>query len=148
VTFQTTYTPELADRICELVETGTPLSRVCKMEGFPTAGTVYRWLRVYPEFEENYSRSKRTQLEMLAEEMLEIADDESQDRGNSTKVNRDRVKIDTRKFLLERLLPEKFGNKMRNEISGPNGGPVASVEVDKEQLARYVAFLSSKKEES
>lgn len=147
MTFKTTYTPELADAICEKVETGTPLSRVCKMEGFPTAATVYRWLREYPEFLDKYSVSKRVQLEMLAEEMLELADDDSEDRGNSTRVNRARVQIDTRKFILERLLPEKFGNKMRNEISGPNGGPVASVEIDKEQLARYVAFLSSKKEE-
>lgn len=147
MTFKTTYTKELGERICELVENGTPLSRIAQIEGMPTAPTVYRWMRVYPEFREEYERAKRTQLEMLAEEMLEIADDESQDRGNSAKVNRDRVKIDTRKFLLERLLPDKYGNKTRNEISGPNGGPVASVEIDKEQLARYVAFLASKKEE-
>lgn len=150
MTFQVKYpyTEELGDRICELVENGTPLSRVCKMEGFPSAAVVYYWLRKIPEFEAKYSISKRVQLEGLADEMLEIADDTSEDRGNSVKVNRDRVKIDTRKFLLERLLPDKYGNKTRNEISGPNGGPVASVEINKEELARMIAFATSKKEEN
>lgn len=141
-----TYTPEIADKICEYVENGMALSRVCKLEGMPTPATVYRWLRNFPEFNEAYTRAKDTQLEMLAEEILEIADDGSEDKGNNLKVQRDRLKVDSRKFLLERLRPDKYGTRNRSEVSGPNGGPIP-VEVDKEQLARYVMFLASKKEE-
>ena len=149
MTFQVKYpyTKAIADQICEKVENGTPLSRVCKMEGFPSPSVVYYWLRKIPEFEQQYGLAKRNQLELMAEEILEIADDSAGDKGNSANVNRARLMVDARKFILERLMPEKFGNKMRNEISGPNGGPVASVEVDKEELARMIAFVSSQKKE-
>lgn len=144
MTTKTLYSEALTDRICELVENGMPLSRVCKMEDMPTAHTVYAWLRKYPEFLEKYSVSKNTQLEMLAEEILEIADDTTEDRGNSTKVNRDRLRVDTRKFLLEKLRPDKFGVRSKTEITGDGGGPLAVAEVSEESLARYLAFLASK----
>lgn len=148
---KSTYTKEVADRICELIEQKTPIYKIGQMEDMPTCATIYRWLRTFPEFEAAYSISKRIQLETLAEEIIEIADDGSNDKNsdgttNHANVNRARLMVDSRKFVVERLMPEKFGNKIKNEVSGPNGGPVATTEVSKEDLARLIAFTASKED--
>lgn len=48
--------------------------------------------------------------------MLDIADDKEGDP------QRDRLRIDTRKWLASKLKPKKYGDKI--EHSGPEGGPL------------------------
>jgi hypothetical protein len=111
------YTPELADRMCELLAEGVSLRTVCKGEGMPSKATVFRWLRVYPEFLENYSRAKQESADALVEEILDIADDGTNDwmerqnaegkvvgyQPNTEHIQRSRVRIDTRKWIASKM---------------------------------------------
>ena len=115
------YTQELADSICARLADGMSLRTICKAEDMPDASTVFRWLRTKPDFCEQYTRAKEESTEALSEDMLEIADDKNGDP------QRDRLRIETRKWLASKLKPKKYGDKVDLTHSAPGGGPVQTV---------------------
>jgi hypothetical protein len=48
---------------------------------------------------------------------------------NGEHIQRSRVRIDTRKSLLSKMLPKVYGDKTEVAVTGPNGGPVQSENV-------------------
>ncbi|MCX7120111.1 MAG: hypothetical protein NTZ86_09670 [Legionellales bacterium] len=77
-------------------------------------------MAVEKEFSDLYARAKRFQVEVIIDEILEIADDASNDSivnedGKSVidheHINRARLKIDTRKWLAAKLCPRLYGDK-------------------------------------
>ena len=75
-------------------------------------------------------------MEALAEEIFEIADDKPiatitfGENGVKTCVDaagvqRNRLRVDTRKWVMSKLAPKKYGEKL--EHSGPDGGPIQIV---------------------
>jgi hypothetical protein len=89
-------------------------------------------------FSERYARARRDGYDVLAEEMLEIADDATNDFMTRTSesgqnkvldaehVNRSRLRIDARKWLLSKLRPDKYGDDQRIQLTGAGGGAVQS----------------------
>ena len=87
------YSDELATKICGLVAEGYSLRQIGDLPQMPHKRTVKRWLSEKPSFQMEYARAKKEMAEHFAEEMLEIADDGSNDwiereleRGNVIKV--------------------------------------------------------------
>lgn len=114
------YTKEMGDYICELVSsTGHGLLRLTQMyPELPDKVTINRWRYRVPEFRNQYAMAKIVQADILAEECLEIADDNSQDTKvdsegretfNSEFAARARLRVDTRKWLASKLLPKQYG---------------------------------------
>jgi hypothetical protein len=127
-------------RICERLSLGESLRHICEHEDFPDKATIMRWLRDdrYTEFRDQYARARENLVEHWAEEIIDIADDGSNDYMerltkdgkteevlNSEHINRSRLRVDTRKWLMSKLTPKKYGDFMRTELSGADGGPVA-----------------------
>lgn len=122
----TKYTQELADRICEQLASGDSMRTVCKPDDMPSMQTVFSWLRTKPEFLEQYTRAKQEAADAYIEEMLDIADDGTNDwmeyhdkdgnalgwKLNGEHVQRSRVRIDTRKWVASKLKPKKYGDKV------------------------------------
>lgn len=54
-----TYTPELAERICDLIREGKSERQICKMPGMPDAVTLRRWKDTNPEFCTHSARAKQ-----------------------------------------------------------------------------------------
>ncbi len=134
------YTPELADRICKRISEGESVRSICSDETMPSKATVFRWLgddrKI--EFRARYAGAHEAQAEAICDEILEIADDATNDfmdrkRGdgsiervlNSEHVQRSRLRIDSRKWLLSKMLPKKYGDRL--ELSGKDGAPVIPV---------------------
>ncbi len=126
----TLYTKELADLICQRVATTTfGLARLCAMfEDMPAKITVNEWRYRYADFAAQYAQAKLVQADLLAEEMLDIADDGTNDwmesfgedgeigyKLNGEHVNRSRLRIDTRKFLASKLLPKQYGQQAEEQ---------------------------------
>jgi hypothetical protein len=86
---------------------------------------------LHPEFAEQYARARELQAERFADDIIEIADDKSEDvygeleMPNSVAVARAKLRIDSRKWIASKLLPKKYGDKLQTEVSGPDGGPIA-----------------------
>src|SRR5690606_33337300 len=74
-----------------------------------------------------YREAQRASCELLAEEILAIADDSSGDwttdsDGNEVvdheNIQRSRLRVDARKWILAKRHPEKFGDRAQVEHSG------------------------------
>ncbi len=63
------YETEIANAVCDRVMMGEALTAICRDPAMPSLGTVYNWLRRYPEFLADYRRSKA----MVEDIMLELA---------------------------------------------------------------------------
>jgi len=69
----TGYGPEIADAICQRLCLGEPLYRVCQDPAMPSVGTVYNWLRAYPDFLALYRRAKDVAFDYVVEAAAEGA---------------------------------------------------------------------------
>lgn len=116
----TDYTPELANEICNAIaSSNTGVRRLCNQnQSFPNSDTVYRWLSIHEGFSDQYARAKQQQIEVIVDEIIEIADDTSQDTlttntgkviADKEHINRSRLRIDTRKWLASKLVPKIYG---------------------------------------
>jgi hypothetical protein len=54
---------------------------------------------------------------------------------NGEHIQRSRVRIDTRKWLLSKMLPKVYGDKSEVAVTGPNGGEVQTWVTRKGELA-------------
>lgn len=136
------YTPELADRLCEEISTSSKsLKTICAMDGMPSVRTVLRWLREDKGGEENktkgfcaqYARAKEEQADYLTEEMIDIADNGSNDFMTITKgdisyevenkewTSRSKLRVETRKWAASKLKPKKYGDKLDLGMRGKDG---------------------------
>jgi hypothetical protein len=128
------YTDDIAFVVCERLSQGESLRRICSDEEMPGKSTVMRWLNDNKDFRDQYARAREAQADYFAEEIVEIADDSSEDavadpetgavRQNAEFVNRSRLRVDTRKWLMARMAPKKYGDKITQEHQGPDGGPL------------------------
>lgn len=120
------YSKELADKICEQLSEGDSLRTVCKPDGMPSKATVFMWLRTKPEFLDQYTRAKEEAADALADEIMDIADDSTNDwmdinaddgsgeryRLNGEHVQRAKLRIETRKWIMAKAKPKKYGDKL------------------------------------
>lgn len=123
------YTPEAAAEICAQLASGLSLRTVCLEESMPCAKTVFLWLRKFPEFLQQYEQAKAECADALAEEMIDIADDGTNDwmekhdkdgnaigwQVNGEHVQRSRLRVDTRKWIASKLKPKKYGDSMTHK---------------------------------
>jgi hypothetical protein len=120
----TIYNEELADLICLRIATHQMGTRkLCqKYDDMPDDTCIYEWRHKYVEFAHKYAQAKMQQAEIMAEEILDIADDDSQDVRhdkdgneicNSEFVARSRLRVDTRKWLASKLAPKIYGDKQQ-----------------------------------
>lgn len=149
----TDYTPELAAEICKRVAEVGSLRKVCRDEDMPDESTVRKWAIEDREgFYPHYAKAREIGYSGLADETLEIADDGTNDsyvdedggtRINTDVIARSRLRVDTRKWLLSKVLPKVYGDRVINEHSGPNGGPIQTEDVnDSDRAKALVAFLA------
>ena len=94
----------------------------------PNRATVFRWLGKHQEFSDQYARAREEQAEALADEIVSIADQMPPitDNGStdSGHVSWQKNRVEARKWVASKLKPKKYGDKVQQEVSGPNGGPV------------------------
>jgi len=135
----TRYMPALAAKICQQLAEGQSLRSICRDEALPPESTVRGWVVDDHEgFSAQYARARDIGLEVMAEEILEISDDGSNDwmeqldkdgqsagwKLNGEHVQRSRLRVDTRKWILSKLAPKRYGDRVNLEHTGEDGGPI------------------------
>ena len=113
-----TNRPEVSAWIISDMEDGKSLRAACKTQGI-SASTFLRWCDDDAQLAEQYARAKEAGLEVMAEEIQEISDrpavkyatmhGEQVDSGD---VALRRLQVDARKWLLSKMLPKKYGDKL------------------------------------
>lgn len=122
------YTPEEIEKvfqeILEYIEDGKPLRTILRDSDMPSSRTFYIWLDSDPDKVKRYARSTEIRAEEIFEDMLEIADDGTNDFMTITKgdvtynvedkevTSRSRLRLDTRKWMLSKMQPKKYSDKL------------------------------------
>lgn len=128
----TDYTEQLALTICLRLSEGESLRKVCLDDAMPDKSTVLRWIARHESFRDQYAKAKADGAEALAEEIFDIADDGANDwmekfsaegdslgwQLNGEHVQRSRLRIDTRKWYLSKIMPKKYGDRLEVANTG------------------------------
>lgn len=130
------FTQDLADQLCSELSAGRSLRSVCNEDWAPSRVTVFRWLRERDDFRDQYARAKEEAADALADDIIDIADDgtndyvEQQTRNGTyvalaaEHVQRSKLRVDARKWIAAKLKPKKYGDKVEHEHKGEVGHAV------------------------
>lgn len=113
---------DIIDRICKHIsENNASLRSALMLHDMPDATTFYIWINEDESKSKQYARACEQRAENIFEEILEIADENAlditmDDEGgynvNGEIVQRSRLKIDARKWMLSKMQPKKYGDKL------------------------------------
>lgn len=154
-----TYDRTLADLVCERMAEGTPLRQICEAnDSLPGESTIRGWaVQDIDGFAARYARAREAQMEALAEDILQIADDSgldvtldpetSQARIDGEAIQRAKLRVDTRKWLMSKLAPKRYGDKQAVELSG-SVGVERKNDLTDDELAAIAARGSSRTAEA
>ncbi len=116
--------------ICQQIALGRSLVSICKEPNMPHYSTTMEWRAEDVEFADKYARAREDQADYHAEEIVDIADTE-------TDPNIARVRIDARKWKASKLKPKVYGEKL--DLGGD-----LTMRVTDEQLESRLALLIGK----
>lgn len=117
--------------VCQMIEKGLSLNTILNSPDKPISRTVfYELLNLDAKFNERYARAREIFADSVFEEILDIADNSNADLElvdgkiviNGEAVQRSRLKIDARKWMLSKLNPKKYGDKL--EVDGKFSGNI------------------------
>lgn len=121
------FSPEIANEICERLAKGESLRSITgadRDDFMPSETTVRRWLAGNEDWNEQfrrqYAHAREAQADHYAEEIIDIADGVDQWRPTDADMasavvrdpQRDRLRIDARKWVASKLAPKKYGEKV------------------------------------
>lgn len=132
------YSREVTDKILARMAEGESLRQICRDDGMPSAPTVRRWVIENQDgLAERYARARDAQCMAWADEIIEIAEDGSNDwieretrSGRIVKdvdrehVSRSNLRLEARKWLLSKLHPELFADRIQKQTLGADGKPI------------------------
>lgn len=121
--------PENAKKIVELIGEGRSLNDVAKTLGF-TWRALNEWIKDDAsnggaEIATEYARAVEFRTELMADEVLQIADDRefvAYPTLAAAMVTQQRLAVDTRKWLMSKMLPRKYGDRV--EVGGDPEAPI------------------------
>jgi len=127
-------TAEIEDIIIELISVSSDgLEKICNANSIlPNVRTVRRYIVDNEKFRHRYARAKEEQADVLADEIISIADElyeiASSELTNE-KINSARLRIDSRKWTSAKLKPKKYGEKIDLTSGGEKLQQIATIEV-------------------
>lgn len=134
----------MADKLADILRRlsmGESLLQICADQAdfdYPAAPTVRLWVLndTPPGFAAHYARARELQYEAWSDQIIEAADrpligtktktnfDGSTETTEGDNVDRAKLKVDARKWILSKLAPKKYGDRVQTEITGADGGPL------------------------
>lgn len=146
---------QACDEVIEnMSQRGMSLRKACAAAGIARP-TFLDWCKADKDLADRYARAREELIDHIATETLEIADQEPakviDDKGivriDSASVQKQRLQIDTRKWLLACLAPKKYGERI--ELSGDLDVPVRQSVIDVSKLPTEVlSQIMAAKDES
>lgn len=125
------YTPELGAAICARLEAGESLIAICEDPEMPVYGTVLKWVKRFPAFQEMYVAARTVQGDYLFDEAREVAIGARRARGDGG-VAAARLQFDVIRWQTARLAPRKYLERLvvsdvKDEAAGEDEGPLEIV---------------------
>lgn len=130
---------ELSLIILKRMEKGESLLKICEDKGMPSKSTFMRWLSSSQTLADQYGRAREAGIEVMAEEIKDIADtpvmgvkekhfpDGTIEKTYYDMTEHRKLQVDARKWLLSKMLPKKYGDRM--VLAGDVENPLAHIVV-------------------
>ena len=142
------YTAELAEEICARLAAGESLKAICRDPDMPPFSTVQGWARDdHHGFAAMYDRARELQAQTFADELIDIADDGSNDwvrreneRGrisvvvDKEHIARSRLRFEARQWVISKVLPKTYGDKLQLKHSGAVASPLPLITRDMDPI--------------
>ena len=129
---------------------GLSAFKACQVAGV-NQSTFNLWLNDDAELAAKYAQARENLIERMANELLEISDADPDVSGDGKKdwaaIQKHKLQVDTRKWLLSKLAPRKYGDRI--ELAGDKDAPLKidhAIDVSKlstDALAQIVAARKS-----
>jgi DNA primase len=157
----TTFNQRIADLICIMISEGMSLRKILKEDKtgmLPAQSTVYEWLLRYPDFAEQYARAREEQADTLADEIIDIADEQPEIVAVTDKRTGELIehkldgaflqwqknRIEARKWTAMKLKPKKYGDRVAME--GVEGGaPITTQDATADKFLEIIRNMEMKK---
>ena len=156
---------EIAKAVCERIADGESLTTICNAPDAPVKkSTFLRWVMESEEGKEGcegiadqYARAMAARTDLMAEEILEIADRAERDfafdpdtgelKVNGEHIQRAKLMVDTRRWLMAKRMPKKYGDKV--QVTNPEDEPLhlkhsGGVDVSISPADAYLAAINGK----
>lgn len=114
---------ELFNKIClKISNDGMALRNVLKLDNMPSNETFYKWLNEDDNKTKQYVRACEARADEIFEDILNIADESYADKKvlesgeevvDNEVVQRSRIRIDARKWMLSKMNPKKYSDKLQ-----------------------------------
>ena len=118
---------KISANVLEGMRNGLSAFKACQAAGIPQS-TFNRWVDDDATLAENYAHAREDLIERMASEVMELADSEVPETGDGKKdwqaIQKHKLQVDTRKWLLSKLAPKKYGEKL--EVSGDPANPLVT----------------------
>jgi hypothetical protein len=114
------YDEEIAMNICARISEGESLQDICAEEGLPSRRTFNRWVAAEHSLWPAYARAREAQMDCWSDEIIEIADNATDDYiltddgpvAVPEMVQRSKLRIETRKWVMSKLASKRYGDKV------------------------------------
>lgn len=125
--------------ICRRLGEGETLRQICADAHLPNKSSVLHWLLDDEVFRAQYARAREIQAEHQLDEILEIADDSTNDwierevaSGRIERVldhesvQRSKLRVDARKWAMSHTAPKKYGDRVQQQHSTDPDNPLTA----------------------
>ena len=147
------YNKALVAKICRPLAEGKRLRSICRDDAMPAISTVMRWLfdANHDEFSEQYARAREAQAEVRADEIVSIADDDTNDFTpdkdgklvvDHEHIQRSRLRVDARKWIAAKLLPKPLRRQAATHGRGRRAGDLHH-DAARREMTRQVVYNAS-----
>lgn len=134
---------KIAKQIFDGMRNGLSAYKACVAAGV-NQSAFNLWLRDDPEMATEYARAREDLIERIANEIIEISDQDVEVSPEGKKdwaaIQKHKLQVDTRRWLLSKLAPKRYGEKL--EISGDQDAPLKI-----EKIERVLIDASARKDE-
>jgi hypothetical protein len=115
---------KVSQMVLDGMRNGLSAFKACQDAGVPQS-TFSRWCDDDATLAESYARAREDLIERMATEIMDISDQDvgiTDGKKDWAAVQKHKLQVDSRKWLLSKLAPKKYGDKL--ELSGDNENPL------------------------
>ena len=123
---------ELIGLVLSGMRGGLSAFKACEAAGL-SQSTFNLWVNEDAELAAEYARAREDLIDRMANEVLELSDVDvglqPDGKRDWAAVQKHKLQVDTRKWLLSKLAPKKFGDKL--ELTGDPDRPLAIQKIER-----------------
>jgi len=128
------YTPEIAEAICDRLAEGEYLTDILKDEGFPSYKTVRKWIAEREDFSKSIARASEDQADYFRWKISKL-----NDGMNAENWQFRNAQIRNIQWMMGKVKPRAYGDKLA--VGGADDLPAIQAQVT-------VEFVSSRKSDA